>query len=106
RQLLDLVENSDLNAMVIDIKEDYGHLTFVPDQSSPYKGIDKDKIKNMKNLMKTIEEKKIYSIVRGVVFKVSFISQECLGIKLTYYVVLMYKLHSYVSNCDVIWFRK
>src|SRR5699024_7987504 len=39
RQLLDLVENSDLNAIVIDIKEDYGHLTFVPDPSSPYTGI-------------------------------------------------------------------
>src|SRR5699024_3879111 len=26
RQLLDFIENSDLYAMVIDIKEDYGHL--------------------------------------------------------------------------------
>ena len=76
RQLLDLVENSDLNAMVIDIKEDYGHLTFVPDQSSPYKGIAKDKIKNMKHLMKTLEEKNIYPIARVVVFKDTVLAHE------------------------------
>src|SRR5699024_12210328 len=30
--LLDLVETTDLNSMVIDIKEDHGNLTFMPEE--------------------------------------------------------------------------
>lgn len=74
--LLDLVENSDLNAMVIDVKEDYGHLTFKPEEGSPYEGIAKNFIKDPEELMKVLEEKEIYPIARIVVFKDTLLATE------------------------------
>ncbi|MFC0300812.1 putative glycoside hydrolase [Virgibacillus soli] len=67
--LLDLVEHSDLNAMVIDIKEDHGNLTFVPEKGSPFTDIATNYINDPKQMMKTLEEKQIYPIARVVVFK-------------------------------------
>src|SRR5690606_40182315 len=32
--LVELVEQTELNAMVIDIKEDFGHLTYIPEEDS------------------------------------------------------------------------
>ncbi len=67
--LLDLVETTDLNSMVIDIKEDHGNLTFRVDEDSPYASISENYISNPEELMKTLEEKEIYPIARIVVFK-------------------------------------
>ncbi|TQS75810.1 GTP-binding protein [Ornithinibacillus gellani] len=67
--LLDLVETTDLNAMVIDIKEDHGYLTFKPEKGSPYEDIGQNYIHDPEKLMKVLEEKKIYPIARIVVFK-------------------------------------
>lgn len=67
--LLDLVETTDLNAMVIDIKEDHGKLTFKLDDDSPFASISENYIDDPEALMKTLEEKGIYPIARIVVFK-------------------------------------
>ena len=67
--LLQLVESTDLNAMVIDIKDDHGYLTYIPDSESPYKDISQPYIRNIESMMKTLEEKQIYPIARIVVFK-------------------------------------
>ena len=67
--LTKLVDETDLNAMVIDIKEDHGYLTYKPDENSPFKDIGKPYIKDPAKLMKTLEEKQIYPIARVVVFK-------------------------------------
>lgn len=69
KQLINLTENSNLNSMVIDIKDDWGNLTYTPDDSSPYKKIGKNYIKNPTQMLKTLEQKKIYPIARIVVFK-------------------------------------
>lgn len=69
KQLIKLIENTDLNSMVIDIKDDWGNLTYIPDNSSSYKNIGKNYIKNPTQMLKTLEEKKIYPIARIVVFK-------------------------------------
>lgn len=69
QSLLQLVESTDLNAMVIDIKDDHGYLTYIPDSDSPYKDISQPYIKNIESMMKTLEEKQIYPIARIVVFK-------------------------------------
>ncbi|SEB93976.1 putative glycoside hydrolase [Paenibacillus sp. GP183] len=66
-KLLSLVDNTDLNAMVIDIKDDDGYITFKPEGKlaefgQPY-------IKDPKALMKTLEQHKIYPIARIVSFK-------------------------------------
>ncbi|GGA74047.1 putative glycoside hydrolase [Ornithinibacillus halotolerans] len=73
--LLDLVNNSDLNAMVIDIKDDHGYLTFKPGEDSPFANIGQNYIKDIQELMKTLEENEIYPIARVVVFKDSVLAQ-------------------------------
>ena len=67
--VLELVNTTDLNAMVIDIKDDHGYITFPLDESSPYKEYSKRNIADIQALMKTLEENKVYPIARIVVFK-------------------------------------
>lgn len=74
--LVNLIDNSDLNAMVIDIKDDWGHVTFVPDEDSPYHNVGNPYIKDTKEMMSTLEEKQIYPIARIVVFKDSVLAKE------------------------------
>lgn len=68
-QLVDLIDHTDLNSMVIDLKDDWGNLTYIPDGESPYHAIGKPYIKNPSEMLKTLEQKKIYPIARVVVFK-------------------------------------
>ncbi|WP_338787407.1 putative glycoside hydrolase [Metabacillus sp. FJAT-53654] len=68
-KLTSLVKSSDLNAMVIDIKDDYGNLTYLPEKSSPFYPISKNYIKDPKKVLKTLEKEQIYPIARVVVFK-------------------------------------
>src|SRR6185312_8548845 len=59
--LLDLMDTTDLNAMVIDIKDDFGNITYKPADDSPLKALDigKPYIKDPQTMLKTLEEKKI-----------------------------------------------
>ncbi|WP_051348522.1 putative glycoside hydrolase [Peribacillus kribbensis] len=68
-ELLKLVDSTDLNAMVIDIKNDSGNLTYKPGSTSPYQNISQKYIRDPKSLLKTLEQRKIYPIARVVVFK-------------------------------------
>jgi hypothetical protein len=68
-QLLNLVNQSDLNAMVIDIKDDHGNLTFIPSKNSPYFCVSHPYITNPRVLMQTLKKNNIYPIARIVVFK-------------------------------------
>lgn len=68
-ELVQLIESTELNAMVIDIKDDHGNLTYQPDPSSPFYKISQPYIKNPRELLKVLEEKNIYPIARIVVFK-------------------------------------
>lgn len=76
QSLLDLVNNTDLNAMVIDVKEDHGNLTFIPDEGSPYADISQNYIHDPMQMMETLEEEGIYPIARVVVFKDSLLADE------------------------------
>ena len=67
--LLNLMDNTDLNAMVIDIKDDYGYLTYKPDAGSQYDDIGQNYIKDPVKMLKVLEEKQVYPIARIVVFK-------------------------------------
>jgi hypothetical protein len=73
--LIDLLGNSDLNAMVIDIKDDFGYLTYRTEENSPFHGISKRYIKDTEAMMKRLEEEKIYPIARIVVFKDSVLAE-------------------------------
>jgi hypothetical protein len=67
--LLSLVKETELNAMVIDIKDDHGNLTFTPSKASPFYSVSRPYIKNPKILMDTLKANNIYTIARIVVFK-------------------------------------
>ncbi|MEH7252904.1 putative glycoside hydrolase [Neobacillus niacini] len=73
-QLLSLINNTDLNAMVIDIKDDHGNLTFIPDKNSPYYSVSRPYITNPASLMTTLKTNNIYPIARIVVFKDNVLS--------------------------------
>ncbi|RJS61721.1 putative glycoside hydrolase [Bacillus sp. PK3_68] len=68
-KLLKMVEATELNAMVIDIKDDHGNLTYKPKRDSPYEGISQPFIKDTRMLLEKMEEKQVYPIARVVVFK-------------------------------------
>ncbi|QBP41704.1 putative glycoside hydrolase [Paenisporosarcina antarctica] len=71
KDLLNLMDTTDLNAMVIDIKDDFGELTYMPAEDSPLKPLEigKSYIKNPREMLEILEEKKVYPIARVVVFK-------------------------------------
>ncbi len=69
--MLSLVNNSNLNAMVIDIKDDRGYLTFTPSKNSSYFLGQVDHILPiLRQLMNTLRTNHIYPIPRIVIFKV------------------------------------
>ncbi|MDT8862729.1 putative glycoside hydrolase [Alkalihalobacillus sp. MEB130] len=74
--LLDLVNTTALNAMVIDIKDDHGYLTYRPEEGSPYYNISQNFIGDTKKLMETLEENDVYPIARIVVFKDSVLAEK------------------------------
>ncbi|HAM79832.1 putative glycoside hydrolase [Ornithinibacillus bavariensis] len=72
--LIKLVNTTDLNAMVIDIKDDFGNLTFTPEKGSPFAELGQNYIKDPVKMMQTLEENNIYPIARIVVFKDSVLA--------------------------------
>ncbi|WP_067840550.1 putative glycoside hydrolase [Amphibacillus sediminis] len=74
-ELLDLVNDTELNTMVIDIKDDHGNLTFIPDEDSPYYDIAQNYIKDPSKMMEILEQHQIYPIARVVVFKDSLLAK-------------------------------
>jgi hypothetical protein len=75
-RLIELVDSTHLNAMVIDIKDDYGYLTYRPEEDSPFYPISKNYIKDVKAMLQTLEDHQIYPIARIVVFKDTVLAQE------------------------------
>ncbi|WP_083248180.1 putative glycoside hydrolase [Desulfuribacillus stibiiarsenatis] len=74
-KLLDLVTTTDLNAMVIDIKDDHGYITYPLEDGHPYKDLSRRNIKDVPAMMKVLEQHQIYPIARIVVFKDSVMAQ-------------------------------
>ncbi|CDQ21023.1 hypothetical protein SAMN05192559_106194 [Halobacillus karajensis] len=75
-ELTKLVEETELNAMVIDIKEDHGNITFKPEEGSPYADVAEDFIDDPRVMLEKLEEKGIYPIARVVVFKDSLLAEK------------------------------
>ncbi|MBT2570401.1 putative glycoside hydrolase [Planococcus sp. ISL-110] len=76
--LINLVDTTDLNAMVIDVKEDLGYLTYIPEESSPLAELDMGQplIKDPRAMLEKLEEKEIYPIARVVVFKDTVLAEQ------------------------------
>lgn len=77
-RLLKLLNTTDLNAMVIDIKDDYGNLTYKPGEDSKFFGneIGRPYIKDPRQMLETLEAEKVYPIARIVVFKDSVLAEQ------------------------------
>ncbi|TDQ42131.1 putative glycoside hydrolase [Aureibacillus halotolerans] len=67
--LVNLMDTTDLNAMVIDIKDDHGYITFKLPEDHPDAKYSRNFIGDPEAMMKTLEEHEIYPIARIVVFK-------------------------------------
>ncbi|MDO7906017.1 putative glycoside hydrolase [Paenibacillus sp. JX-17] len=69
-QLLDLIDSTDLNSMVIDLKDDAGYITY-PTQNAKLQEMGKPQkfIKDMNQLMARLQKHNVYPIARIVVFK-------------------------------------
>lgn len=76
QDLYELLEDTALNAMVIDVKEDDGYITFEPEEGNSYLDISQPMIKDPEALMRELEEREIYPIARIVVFKDSILAKE------------------------------
>ena len=75
-ELIDFINDTDLNTMVIDVKDDSGNITM--NLNSDNKLIQKNTQEsvNLKKLMKTLKQNHIYSIARIVTFKDSKLAEE------------------------------
>lgn len=68
--LLKLVDETELNGMVIDIKDDFGYITYPASNAGQLKlGTSKKYIRDIQGLMTTLKQHNIYPIARIVVFK-------------------------------------
>ena len=76
-ELLQLMDSTELNAMVVDIKDDFGNLTYIPSEDSTLAKYDigRPYIKDPKEMLKVLEDKQIYPIARVVVFKDSELAE-------------------------------
>ncbi|MGE4282681.1 MAG: putative glycoside hydrolase [Clostridia bacterium] len=70
-QLLDMVNRTELNAMVIDVKEDRGQLTYMSTNVALAKevGAPVNMIANINQFMTTLKQNNVYPIARIVCFK-------------------------------------
>ncbi|SHK09371.1 putative glycoside hydrolase [Tepidibacter formicigenes] len=71
-KLIELSKKSEINAFVIDVKDDYGKMLFKTDAAQKYAPIANEKAiskRDMKNLVKKLKENDIYLIARIVTFK-------------------------------------
>ncbi|KGP90724.1 GTP-binding protein [Pontibacillus chungwhensis BH030062] len=75
-KLVNLIQTTDLNSMVIDIKEDAGIITYQPEEGTPYEDVGTNYIDDPRKLLETLEEEEIYPIARIVVFKDSKLAKK------------------------------
>ncbi|MBQ4898636.1 putative glycoside hydrolase [Paenibacillus sp. Marseille-P2973] len=75
--LIDLVDNTELNSMVIDIKDDAGYITYKTDNPELQKlGKPQPFIRDLDGLMARLEKHEIYPIARIVVFKDTILAKK------------------------------
>lgn len=76
-ELLKLMDDTELNSMVIDIKDDVGYITYPTDNPELKKlGSPKPFIKDIHKLMDTLKQHEVYPIARIVVFKDTLLAKK------------------------------
>ncbi|WP_458126236.1 putative glycoside hydrolase [Paenibacillus sp. Z3-2] len=77
KELLDLTDNTELNAMVIDIKDDLGYITYPTENKALQKmGKSQPFIRDIDALMKRLQKHDVYPIARVVVFKDTILAKK------------------------------
>lgn len=75
--LLKLLDDTELNSLVIDVKDDFGNITFHSTNSSLQElGTFKPIIPDMSKLMETLKQHEVYPIARIVVFKDTLLAKK------------------------------
>lgn len=75
-QLLQLIDETELNSLVIDVKDDYGYITYpTEDPGLQERGTVKKIIKDPKELLARLDKHEVYPIARIVVFKDSVLAK-------------------------------
>ena len=76
KDLVDLADEKEINAFVIDIKDDFGRITYSMDSQQVKKiGADTSFIPDIHALMKTLKKNNIYPIARIVAFKDPYLAE-------------------------------
>ncbi|GAA0133839.1 hypothetical protein YSY43_06790 [Paenibacillus sp. YSY-4.3] len=76
-QLIDLLDSTELNSMVIDLKDDHGYITYKTDNAKLQElGQPQPFIRDMDALMARLDKHEIYPIARVVVFKDSVLAKK------------------------------
>lgn len=74
-KLIDYVNATELNSMVIDVKDDWGYITFKTSEESLEK-FSRNYISDLEGLLERLSENDIYPIARVVVFKDTALAKE------------------------------
>jgi len=71
KRILNIVKNTKINAIIVDVKNEYGYTSYKTsvDQANSYGAAKKKTIGNMENFMRVMKENNIYMIARIAVFK-------------------------------------
>lgn len=75
--LREMLAETELNAMVIDVKDDYGKITYAMDSPTALE-IDAvtNTVRNMEDLISSLKEDKVYTIARIVAFKDPYLAEK------------------------------
>lgn len=69
-RLIQLVNQSELNTMVIDVKDEFGHISYRSDvDMAGFTGANENKISNINQFLRVLKKNNIYTIARITVFK-------------------------------------
>lgn len=76
-ELIEIADTTEINAMVIDVKDDNGRITFKMDSEKAEEiGATTNTISDINNLLKILKEKEIYPIARIVAFKDPYLAEK------------------------------
>jgi hypothetical protein len=76
-KLIEIADTTEINAMVIDIKDDYGKISYQMDSAIAKEiGATTNTISDIKKLMKELKDREIYLIARIVAFKDPYLAEQ------------------------------
>lgn len=76
-ELIEIADTSEINALVIDVKDDNGRITFKMDNTMAQEiGATTNTISDIDDLLKLLKEKEIYPIARIVAFKDPYLAEQ------------------------------